>query len=62
MKIKRSLVPVIDDDEPVRESLPDLLNELGFESRTFSSAPEVPELKLYALGPVRVPDGLASIP
>jgi FixJ family two-component response regulator len=38
MKIKRSLVSVVDDDESVRESLPDLLNELGFESRTFSSA------------------------
>jgi FixJ family two-component response regulator len=40
MKIKRSLVSVVDDDESVRESLPDLLNELGFESRTFSSAQE----------------------
>jgi FixJ family two-component response regulator len=38
MKIRRSLVSVVDDDESVRESLPDLLNELGFESRTFSSA------------------------
>jgi FixJ family two-component response regulator len=38
MKIKRSLVSVVDDDESVRESLPDLLNELGFESRIFSSA------------------------
>ena len=33
----RLLVSVIDDDESVRESLPDLLNELGFESCTFSS-------------------------
>ncbi len=40
MKIERSLVSVVDDDESVRESLPDLLNELGFESRTFSSAQE----------------------
>ena len=40
MKIKRSLVSVVDDDESVRESLPDLLNELGFECRTFSSAQE----------------------
>jgi FixJ family two-component response regulator len=40
MKTKRSLVSVVDDDESVRESLPDLLNELGFESRTFSSAQE----------------------
>jgi FixJ family two-component response regulator len=36
----RSLVSVVDDDESVRESLPDLLNELGFASETFSSAEE----------------------
>ena len=36
----RSLVSVIDDDESVRESLPDLLKEFGFASRTFSSAEE----------------------
>jgi FixJ family two-component response regulator len=29
---------VIDDDESVRESLPDLLKELGFAARTFPSA------------------------
>jgi FixJ family two-component response regulator len=34
----RLLVSVIDDDESVRESLPDLLQELGFQARTFSSA------------------------
>jgi FixJ family two-component response regulator len=34
------LVSVVDDDESVRESLPDLLRELGFTSRTFSSAEE----------------------
>ena len=39
MTTKRSLVvSVVDDDESVRESLPDLLKELGFESCTFSSA------------------------
>jgi len=32
------LVSVIDDDESVRESLPDLLKELGFAARTFPSA------------------------
>ncbi|HYO82957.1 MAG TPA: response regulator [Bryobacteraceae bacterium] len=32
------LVSVVDDDESVRESLPDLLNELGFEACAFSSA------------------------
>lgn len=31
-------VAVIDDDESVRESLPDLLKELGFAVRVFSSA------------------------
>ena len=32
-----SLVAVVDDDESVRESLPDLLGELGFASRAFNS-------------------------
>jgi FixJ family two-component response regulator len=36
----RSLVSVVDDDESVRESLPDLLTELGFAVRAFSSAEE----------------------
>ena len=37
---KHSLVSVVDDDESVRESLPDLLKEFGFASRVFSSAEE----------------------
>src|ERR1041385_5434415 len=32
------LITVIDDDESVRESLPDLLKEYGFDAQTFSSA------------------------
>ena len=36
----RSLVSVVDDDESVRESLPDLLKRFGFAARTFSSAEE----------------------
>jgi FixJ family two-component response regulator len=36
----RSLISVVDDDESVRESLPDLLRELGFEVVAFSSAEE----------------------
>jgi FixJ family two-component response regulator len=36
----RLLVTIVDDDESVRESLPDLLKELGFAARTFSSAEE----------------------
>jgi FixJ family two-component response regulator len=38
--IERSLVAVVDDDESVRESLPDLLREFGFAARAFSSAEE----------------------
>jgi FixJ family two-component response regulator len=40
MKNKRSLISVVDDDESVRESLPDLLGEFGFAVQTFSSAEE----------------------
>ena len=36
----RSLVSIVDDNESVRESLPDLLKEFGFASQTFSSAEE----------------------
>jgi CheY-like chemotaxis protein len=35
-----SIVSVVDDDESVRESLPDLLREFGFIARSFSSAEE----------------------
>src|SRR5712675_3056365 len=38
--IPSSLVSVVDDDESVRESLPDLLREFGFTARSFSSAEE----------------------
>jgi len=34
------LVSVVDDDESVRESLPDLLRELGFAAQAFPSAEE----------------------
>lgn len=36
----RSLIAVVDDDESIRESLPDLLREFGFAVRTFASAEE----------------------
>jgi FixJ family two-component response regulator len=36
----RPLLTVVDDDESVRESLPDLINEFGFAARAFSSAEE----------------------
>jgi FixJ family two-component response regulator len=38
--VKGSLVSVVDDDESVRESLPDLLKEFGYAVQTFSSAEE----------------------
>jgi FixJ family two-component response regulator len=38
MMKRQLLVSVVDDDESVRESLPDLLREFGFTARTFSSA------------------------
>jgi FixJ family two-component response regulator len=36
--MERPLLSVVDDDESVRESLPDLLREFGFSARAFSSA------------------------
>ena len=36
----RPLLSVVDDDEMLRESLPDLLREVGFEARAFSSGHE----------------------
>jgi len=36
----KALVSVVDDDESVRESLPDLLRELGFSVQAFASAGE----------------------
>ena len=38
--VARFLVSVVDDDESVRESLPDLLITLGFAARAFASAEE----------------------
>jgi FixJ family two-component response regulator len=35
---KRTLVAVVDDDESLRESLPDLLREFGFAAKAFESA------------------------
>jgi FixJ family two-component response regulator len=36
--VRRLLVSVVDDDESVRESLPDLLTACGFAVQAFSSA------------------------
>ncbi|HEY0379915.1 MAG TPA: response regulator [Pyrinomonadaceae bacterium] len=38
--IEHLLVSIVDDDESVRESLPDLLREFGFAAQAFSSAEE----------------------
>lgn len=38
--IEHLLVSIVDDDESVRESLPDLLREFGFAARAFTSAEE----------------------
>jgi FixJ family two-component response regulator len=35
-----TLISVVDDDESVRESLPDLLRTLGYEARAYASAGE----------------------
>lgn len=37
---QQPLISVVDDDESVRESLPDLLRECGFAARAFASAEE----------------------
>ena len=37
---ERPLLSVVDDDEMLRESLPDLLREFGFVARAFSSGQE----------------------
>src|SRR5918997_503051 len=40
LMVMRPLISVVDDDESVRESLPDLLREFGFAAEAFSSAEE----------------------
>jgi len=40
MTSARPLISVVDDDESVRESLPDLLKELGYDAQPFCSAEE----------------------
>ena len=38
--VTRPLVSVVDDDDSVRESLPELLREFGFDVEAFASAEE----------------------
>jgi len=52
----RPLVTVIDDDESVRESLPDLLNELGFSVQVFSSSEDFLESNFVGLSDVLILD------
>ena len=55
MKNAPILISVVDDDQSVRESLPDLLKELGYAAQAFSSAEEflsfdrMPETKCLIL-------------
>ena len=38
MTVTRSLVSIVDDDESIRESLPDLIRQFGFAAEAFASA------------------------
>jgi FixJ family two-component response regulator len=38
LTVTRSLVSIVDDDESVRESLPDLVRQFGFAAQAFPSA------------------------
>ena len=42
-----SLVSVVDDDESVRESLPDLLKEFGYAVKAFASGGRVPCIRVH---------------
>lgn len=46
--VEQLRVAVIDDDESVRESLPDLLNTFGFTARPFASPEEFLASSFYA--------------
>lgn len=48
MKNAPILLAVVDDDESVRESLPGLLHEFGFDSKTFATAEEFLESGIAA--------------
>jgi len=40
MFVRNTLITVVDDDESIRESLPDLIREFGFSANSFTSAEE----------------------
>jgi len=63
---ERSLVSVVDDDESVRESLPDLLRQFGFAARAFSSAEAFLGSALLSetsclLLDIAMPDGMSGL-
>jgi FixJ family two-component response regulator len=45
----RALISIVDDDDSVRESLPDLLREFGFAAEAFASAEAFLQSKALAL-------------
>ena len=49
----RPVVSVVDDDESVRESLPDLLAQLGFAAQVFASAEDFLAFHAVAQTPTR---------
>lgn len=53
---ERLLVSVVDDDESVRESLPDLLEAFGYSARAFSSAREFLESDALATALILILD------
>src|SRR5437763_240785 len=57
---ERSLVSVVDDDESVRESLPDLLRQFGFAVQAFSSAETFLALELFIRAAGWQPETFAS--
>ena len=42
----RLVISIVDDDKSVRESLPDLIEQFGFEVRVFSTALAFLEFRL----------------
>lgn len=56
MTTNRSLVSVVDDDEFVRDSLSELLNEMGFAVQVFVSAEEFLASEVVGLSSVLIVD------
>jgi FixJ family two-component response regulator len=54
--VTRSVVSVVDDDESVRESLPDMLRQFGFAAEAFASAEAFLASDLVAQTSCLIPD------